>query len=132
MGISQVWAPMFALLVLVIALARAGLLLRAGLIIGFAFSYFLLIGLADGSGSRLPDGRVALLVTLALIPLAAATLAVFLVRHIEAHGIVRRAYVRALDALLRSARGTTPDEPGHPRQVHAETAPEPVGPAEMP
>ena len=111
LGISQIWAPAFALVVLVVALARARVLLRAGLIVAFALSYFLLVGLADGSGSRLPDGPVVLALTLAAIPLASAAVAVLLIRHVESYGLLRRAWVFLLEALVRAARGDDPTVP---------------------
>ncbi|GAA5036260.1 hypothetical protein [Actinopolymorpha pittospori] len=105
LGISQTWATLAAMVVLLAALLRARVLLRAGLIVAFAFSYFLLIGLADGSGSRLPDGPVALPLTLGVLPLAGLVVLVALVRHLEAYGILRRAALRFLESLIGAVRG---------------------------
>jgi hypothetical protein len=71
----------------------------------FAFSYLLLIGLADGSGSRLPDGPVALPLTLGVLPLAGLVVLVALIRHFEAYGIARRAALRFLESLIGAVRG---------------------------
>lgn len=97
--------PLLALVVLAVGLFRARALLRSGLLVARALSYFLLMGFADGSGSRLQDGRLALAITLGVIPLGASAVAVLLIRHVEAYGFLRRASARLFEALAAAARG---------------------------
>ena len=104
-GISLKWGPVVALAVLAYALFKARVLLRGGLLVGLALSYFLLMGFADGSGSRLPDDEILLGITLALIPLPVAAVAILLIRHVESHGFLRRKFVRILEALTEAVRG---------------------------
>lgn len=119
-GISAMWAILFGLAVAVMALGRAQVLLRGGLLLTLPFSYFLLIAEADGSGSRLPHGPVALPVTLGLIPLAVAAVLVLVIRHVESYGLLRKLVVRGLETLTRMARGPLPPAEADKAQVEAD------------
>jgi hypothetical protein len=115
-GISLKWGPVVALGILAYALFKAKVLLRGGLLVGLALSYFLLMGFADGSGSRLPDDEILLGLTLGLIPLPVAAVAVLLIRHVESHGFLRTRVIRMLEALTEAARGER-NEPHVPERT---------------
>jgi hypothetical protein len=104
-GISLRWGPVVALAVLAYALFRARVLLRGGLLVGLALSYFLIMGLAYSSGSRLPDDEVLRAVTMGLIPLTGAAVAILVIRQVELHGFLRTTFIRVLEAMAAAVRG---------------------------
>ncbi|HST80134.1 MAG TPA: hypothetical protein VLL08_00195 [Kineosporiaceae bacterium] len=107
-GMSSIWAPMVTGAVLLVALLREGVVLRAGLLVAFAFGYLMLAGQADGSGSRLPRSGLPLTISLGVIPILAFLVGVLVISQIHTGTRVRDAVGRWLETFGRSVAAREP------------------------
>jgi hypothetical protein len=109
-GMSQIWAPILSAALMVAALVRASVLMRSGLLVAFAFGYLLLAGLADGSGSRLPDPGPLLLICLGTLPVAVFVAGVLAINRVDANASLRIEFAHRLETFARTVadRGPNP------------------------
>jgi hypothetical protein len=110
-GMSMVWAVWIAGLMLIPAMLRTGVLLRAGALIAFAFGYLFLSGQADGSGSKMPNHGWALAAWMGLLPLAVLLVAILLISQLESSQGVRQRISDQLDSLALAIRGPATNGP---------------------
>ena len=106
-GISGAWPAVLALVVTLGSFALRGVSVRATVPVVLGFVYVPLGGLADGSGSRLPNTPVDLGLTLVLLPVLGFTSALLAIRLSDACAL-RGALAQLLD---RAATGLPSDPP---------------------